>query len=321
MDHFDLVQSFLEQRALGKPIEELARHFQSAVHCLGVTHYACGMHVDPLKPPRGTFIHHNYPLRWSESFSRSRLYRIDPVLKYAERNHQAPFFWNEDRFLRQLEPSHRIILAAAATLGIRHGFTIPIRTPGSHSKRPASCSFVLDASTMNEDRCFAVQLLASSFFDAARGAIGSDRRVHAALRLGPLEHKCLELGALGFTDWEISELLMVSEATVQTHMGHAMNRLGTPTRWQAIAQAVGLRLVRFGDIPGIEETSESRAAYDVAHWVMLLNDDEVDEVKLAHYARLLAGSPAHAEALKFFQLLWDALGENSGFQTRWWHVH
>lgn len=315
MDHYDLVQSFLEQRERGKPIEALVADFQSAVQCLGIPNFACGSHVDPVNPPRGTFMHHNYPRRWIEPFSRSRLHEIDPVLTYAEQ-HRAQFFWNDRRFLAQLQPNHRVILAAAATLGIRHGFTVPLQRRGERGELPASCSFVLDSNAIDERSCFAAQLLAASFYEAARSAVASGKTIRAPIRLSPSQRECLELAALGLTDWRISELLMISESTVQTHIRHAMYRLRAPTREQAIAQALALRHIRFGDIPRNRETTESRVAHEAAHWFMLLNDGEVDQPVRTRYARWLAESPAHAEAMELLQWFCNSLRENSDLLAR-----
>jgi DNA-binding CsgD family transcriptional regulator len=53
--------------------------------------------------------------------------------------------------------------------------------------------------------------------------------------LSPRERDCIALIADGWTDWEISELLGVSETTVITHVQNARRKLGAKSRAQAVA--------------------------------------------------------------------------------------
>ena len=56
--------------------------------------------------------------------------------------------------------------------------------------------------------------------------------------LSSRERDCLELAAHGKSDWEISQLLRISEHTVHKHVEAAKRRLGVSTRAQAIVWAV-----------------------------------------------------------------------------------
>jgi DNA-binding CsgD family transcriptional regulator len=322
MDHFDLVQWFLEQRERGKPIEALVTDFQRAVECLGISNFACGSHVDPANPPQGTFMHHNYPRRWLEAFSHSRLHEVDPVFAYAEQ-HKAQFCWSDLGFLAQLQPNHRIIIAAAGTLGIRHGFTVPLQRRGDHGELPASCSFVFDSNATDKRSCFSAQLLATSFYEAAGEPLNPGRSLRARIRLSLPQRECLELALFGMTDWRIGEILRISESAVQTHIRHAMRHLQVPTREQAVAHALALGLIRFGDMHRRDETNESRIAHEAAYWLMLLEDDvKLDRTAHADYARWLAESAAHAKAMEFLRWVCNPLSGNTDLLSRRrWRMH
>lgn len=266
-------------------------------------------------------MHHNYPAVWVKAFSESRLHEVDPVLTYAEQ-HLVPFFWNDPRFRAQLKPDHRIILAAAGTLGIRHGFTVPIHGPGERGEPSASCSFVLDSGAMDERSCFIAQLLAASFYEAARNAVAPGKTIRAPTRLSQPERECLELAAQGLTDWQVSGILKISESAVRTHIGHAMQRLGTPSREQAIAQALARRLIRFGDILRPYGENELRVTEEAAYWFMRLDDGELDDSERLEYARWLEESPAHAEALQDIQQRCTSLHANRYLLSRGsWRTH
>src|SRR5690606_4199677 len=78
---------------------------------------------------------------------------------------------------------------------------------------------------------------------------------------GPLltarECQCLELAAQGKGDWDISQLLGISEHTVHKHVEAAKRRLGVSTRTQAIVWAVQHRAICFGDVVNSIETEGS----------------------------------------------------------------
>lgn len=63
------------------------------------------------------------------------------------------------------------------------------------------------------------------------------------LRLTDRERDSLALVAEGKTDWEISVILGVSEATARFHVDNGRRRLGAVTRAQAVARLVNLRLI------------------------------------------------------------------------------
>lgn len=64
-----------------------------------------------------------------------------------------------------------------------------------------------------------------------------------AIRLTPRERDCLAFVAEGKSDWDIAQILGLSQSTVHAHVENAKRRLGVKTRMQAIA-----KLARAGEI-------------------------------------------------------------------------
>ncbi|TYB47951.1 response regulator [Actinomadura chibensis] len=75
----------------------------------------------------------------------------------------------------------------------------------------------------------------------------ADRLREPAPALSPREIEILELLAEGLSNQRIARRLLISEATVKTHLVHIFAKLGVGTRTAAVAAAVERRLIR---LPG-----------------------------------------------------------------------
>ena len=64
-----------------------------------------------------------------------------------------------------------------------------------------------------------------------------------AIRLTPRERDALALVAEGKTDWEVSVILAISEATARFHIDNGRSKLGAVNRAQAVAKLVHQRLI------------------------------------------------------------------------------
>jgi DNA-binding CsgD family transcriptional regulator len=69
-------------------------------------------------------------------------------------------------------------------------------------------------------------------------ALRAQRPAPPGPNLTPRERECLKWVAAGKTDWEISQILNISEQTAHGYVQNALIKLGARTRAQAVAQAL-----------------------------------------------------------------------------------
>lgn len=62
-------------------------------------------------------------------------------------------------------------------------------------------------------------------------------------RLTPREQECLQWAALGKSEWEISQILGISEHTAEKHLLNAKTKLGSANRTQAVAEALRIGII------------------------------------------------------------------------------
>lgn len=250
MNHLDRVQSFIELcHSNASSVASMEAGFRTALQELGFRHYACCSHVDLLDYPSHAVVLHNYPAIWVRHYSEQKLYRIDPVLQYAERS-QAPFFWESVFAAQTVTEAQKKLLAEAATFGLVHGYTVPIDVSWIPGSLRASCSVVPDSDAVEPSSYLTVQVMALYLYACvssaqARGSIG---RLTTPTELTPRERQCLTLAAQGKDDWSIGRVLSLSQHTVHSHIERVKQRYQVSTRVQAVVQGVMTGQISLGDV-------------------------------------------------------------------------
>jgi DNA-binding CsgD family transcriptional regulator len=247
VNQLDLAQAFIERCRQGRPASELAALFQQTLDAFGFRYFACGSHVDPLRPPRGAVMLHNYPAEWVRAFSELDFYYIDPVFHHASRT-LTPFFWDSVEFREELTAPQMEIMEEARRFGIEHGYTVPIHAPRAFGTFRASCSVVPFSQDVEPEGYLAVQLMACYMYAALCLDAENKPACNLPRALTRRERQCLELAAQGKSDWVAGRILGISERTVHNHIEHAKRRLGVATRVQAIVHALVSRQISFGDV-------------------------------------------------------------------------
>jgi len=239
-------KQFIEEISRLYEQDALVERTSALVAEIGFDYFACVSHVDLEHLPADAVGISNYPEAWVHHYVRNHLEQTDPVQRYI-RLTLLPFFWTDPAFLATLSADQTRLMEEARAHGIADGYTVPLRPPGHLL---ASFSVCPGSRTPKPESHLMVHLIAPYVFEQARriGAPGLSPPLKDETRLTARQRQCLELAALGKSDWVIGEILNISERTVHHHLESAKKRLGVATRAQAIVEALRDAQISMADI-------------------------------------------------------------------------
>ncbi len=185
-----------------------------------------------------------YPEAWTARQLEQLLYIDDPIL-LACRYCGWGFSWDEIGAFMPLRTRHRSILVAAASCGLRQGFTVPVNIP---FEPPGSCSFASRrAGVIPQWRRRAAELIGITAIRTARRILGLSSRP-LPIHLSPRELQVLEWIAEGKSNTDIATILGIGLETVKSYVRHIIAKFGAADRTQAAILAARSGLVLTGPI-------------------------------------------------------------------------
>jgi DNA-binding CsgD family transcriptional regulator len=209
--------------ALAHLTKAAARHGFAAAACMEL--------VIPDQMPPDALVLLNLPLPWVEHYIANDFAVVDPVLGQVLKG-TAPFTWEEAAV--GARHGARRVMNEAADFGLRAGITFPMH--GANGYR-AELTLAGDRFTDDPKALRALRFLAISTHDRARALIP---RLSLAPppKLSDRERECLHWVAGGKSDWAISQIIGISEATVHWHIERAKRKFAASTRIQAVVAAI-----------------------------------------------------------------------------------
>jgi len=126
------------------------------------------------------------------------------------------------------------IVFEAGDFGLHSGFVVPI---GGIQSGTAVVTIAGEQTSLSQ-RERAELHFAAIYAHARIRALSGTRRRNEKPTLTPRERECLEWAASGKSDWEIGEILSISERTAGAHIERAKLKFGVATRVQAVVLAL-----------------------------------------------------------------------------------
>ncbi len=215
---------------------------QEAVRGLGLSHVAYFAVNLPAGHADRILYSVTYAPDWQRQYLQNGYVNIDPVVR-AGLAGVLPVDWAEidrsDRMVRRFFGE-----AQEFSIG-KNGLSIPIR--GRHHEF-ALFSVTTDARDvewrMMKPRLMRdLMLLSYHFHDWTLRTAGLKDEENPLEKLSTREKDCLRWRALGKSDWEIGQVLTISERTVKFHLENARAKLGASNTTHAVTRALTCGLV------------------------------------------------------------------------------
>jgi LuxR family quorum-sensing system transcriptional regulator CciR len=189
----------------------------------------------------------------------------DAVLMTAAQSY-APFLWSDISRLAALTPAQTGFMDAAHASGVGAAVTVPIHHArdadqgGSYSIFAGCCSFMMKTGVpLPLSSLAAAHYVGALAFDVAENLRQAQTTVvPPGPNLTPRQHDCVILVAQGKSDWEIGQLLGISESTVHKHIEDAKRRFAVSTRIQLVVRSLFDARLSFADVMKGEERSVER---------------------------------------------------------------
>ncbi len=178
----------------------------------------------------------------------------DAVLMAAAQSY-APFLWSDISRLMSLTRGQREYMDAAHAAGVGAAVTVPIHRPrgaqeaGSYSVFAGCCSFLMkNGVPLPLESLAAAHYVGALAFDAAETLREPRLAEPRGPQLTPRQRDCVVLVAQGKSDWEIGQVLGISESTVHKHIEDAKRRFGVSTRVQLVVRSLFDARLSFSDV-------------------------------------------------------------------------
>jgi LuxR family quorum sensing-dependent transcriptional regulator len=209
-------------------VPSLLASFQKLVLSFGMDSFCIG---DPSRPrvKRSRRWHGTWRESWRQRYDELGLFTNDPTVLHMNAS-PRPFRWSDN--YAHTTSSQRRMIAEMGDVGMREGLAVPIHgSYGVSAGISIAAGDRYDLSPGDEGALHMASLYLHSRMEVLQARIAP----HPLRRLTPRERECLKWIAAGKTDWEISQILNISEQTVHGYVQNALTKLNARTRAQAVA--------------------------------------------------------------------------------------
>lgn len=222
----------VERLDLGQTTTEVTQHFQHYVEDIGFAGAACIKVPELGEDPADCILMSTLPEAWVRRYYEANFLRRDPLVRELLRTYE-PFSWSELRVRGGIDQRDREIFEEAARHGMNDGFVVPIYETGGYTGLVGMAGRTLPIT--QETRA---PVVAACVYLHNKLSLLRRRYNDQVFDLTSREIDCLRWAAVGKSDWEIGQILLISAKTVNYHIENAKRKLGVATRVQAIVAAM-----------------------------------------------------------------------------------
>ena len=232
--------SFINSTQNIKTIVALDNEFERVVGSFGINIFSCTEITRPGSPVMPRPLFGRLRPDWMLHYSNRNYGQIDPALHSTIARTNA-FQWSDIQNIHDRDIS-RLFGEAKDALG-EEGIVVPI-----HGPRGQIHVVIMNGDKVEKapDTLPALRLAAMYYAEVGIELHEANEHIACQNALSVRQIDCLNWAAEGKSDWEIGEILGISENTVHRHIENAKKLLGVSTRMQSVVHCLRSRTI----IPG-----------------------------------------------------------------------
>lgn len=234
---FSSIASFADAVAAAPSMEALLYLFQEQIESLGFSRFTYWV-IWPQSGPRKPLYISTYRKDFTQHYVDRNLKQRDPIWNKALRT-VLPFSWSNITGDRNLHSEYRIVFNEGRDFELKSGATLPFHGPGLAK---AAISVAADLEQNAFDALFKQHQhylhILGSYLHEKMIALDVPSTNATIPELSPREREILVWVAAGKTNWEIGEILLLSENTIKKHLQNICEKLGVVNKTQATAYAI-----------------------------------------------------------------------------------
>jgi LuxR family quorum sensing-dependent transcriptional regulator len=233
--------AFIRDLDRARNLEDVSAQVMRYVAPFGVEHMVASTIPGPRssrKEQLGQLLLNRWPEEWATRYASRGYVAYDATIRRLISSPE-PFRWNELGPLVQDNPNARLILEEAAEFNLKEGFGLSLQTL---DKQTVGFSAGGRQTDMSPDTQGMLTLVATYAIGRAI-ALKQENVPDAPIVLSAREREALQWAAEGKNDWEIGEVMSISEHGADKHMRSVRAKLGVINRTQAVAEAIRRGLI------------------------------------------------------------------------------
>lgn len=223
-----MFDKYAEKLSYAETTTDLIKILDALAMSAGFSQYRLGLMMPTnLGRPHLLIFSHCNPY-WVENYRENHFASKDPIL-YLAMHQNTPIVWSGIERYEELPIGAKLVMDRAKEFGLMNGISFPLRGPHGEF---GVLSFITEQKETNVEKHKAhLLLMANMVLDAAlRITYGKSRKAPLTKR----EIECLFWCGEGKTSSETAIILGLTEATINYHLGKAVEKLGASNRSNAI---------------------------------------------------------------------------------------
>lgn len=228
----------IEKLELCTSKEELIEIYSNYIVNYGFIFFVAGEIYNPILRNNKLNIISNWPFEWIKHYFDQNYLLFDAVPKYAFSNMQ-PVVWSKLIKSDLLTNIQRVIFNESFEFGLNDGYIIPIH---SELINRGGVSISTKENIKKIERKNEIEIVSNVMYSKLLNILNletknNNQRMNI-IKYTKREIECLSFSFIGKTDWEIGNILTISEKTVNYHIENAKRKSKSNTRSLAISRAI-----------------------------------------------------------------------------------